>query len=42
MTRNMFKTLAAVLVAGSIGQAALSAPAYASGWVSVTFARGTI
>ncbi|MER8595829.1 MULTISPECIES: curlin [unclassified Mesorhizobium] len=40
MTRNMFKTLAAVLVAGSIGQAALSAPAYAGGWVSATFAPG--
>lgn len=38
MTRNMFKTLTAALVAGSIGQAALSAPAYAGGWVSVTFA----
>ncbi|MER8476075.1 curlin [Mesorhizobium sp. M1163] len=38
MTRNMFITLTAALVAGSIGQVALSAPAYAGGWVSVTFA----
>jgi hypothetical protein len=37
MTRNMFKTLIAALLAGSIGQAALSAPAYAGGWVSVTY-----
>ncbi|MER9581982.1 curlin [Mesorhizobium sp. M0276] len=42
MTRNTLKTLAAVLVAGSIGQAALSAPAYAGGWVSVTFAPGNV
>ncbi|UVK47799.1 curlin [Mesorhizobium sp. AR07] len=40
MTLNMFKTLTAALVAGSFGQAALSAPAYAGGWVSVTFAPG--
>ncbi|WP_214474941.1 curlin [Mesorhizobium sp. dw_380] len=38
MTFTLFKTLTAALVAGSIGQAALSAPAYAGGWVSVTFA----
>ncbi|TJW07612.1 MAG: curlin [Mesorhizobium sp.] len=38
MTRNMFKTLTAALVAGSIGQAPLSAPAFAGGWVSVTYA----
>ncbi|MER9020887.1 curlin [Mesorhizobium sp. M0898] len=38
MTRNMFITLTAALVAGSIGQVARSAPAYAGGWVSVTFA----
>lgn len=38
MTFTMFKTLAAALVAGSIGQTALSAPAYAGGWVSVTYA----
>jgi hypothetical protein len=38
MTLNMFKTLTAALVAGSIGQAALSAPAYAGGWVSATYA----
>ncbi|QND68755.1 curlin [Mesorhizobium loti] len=38
MARNMFHTLTAALVAGSIGQAALSAPAYAGGWVSATYA----
>jgi hypothetical protein len=38
MTRRMFKTLATALVAGSIGQAALSASAYAGGRVSVTYA----
>jgi major curlin subunit len=38
MTLNMFKTLTAALVAGSLGQAALSAPACAGGWVSVTYA----
>ncbi|MGX5830121.1 curlin [Mesorhizobium sp. 43Arga] len=38
MTRKMFKTLTAALVAGSFGQAALSAPAYAGGLLSVTFA----
>ena len=38
MTRNMFKSRTAALVAVSIGQAALSVPAYAGSWVSVTFA----
>ncbi len=38
MTRNMFKSLTAVLLAGTIGQAALSAPASAGGWISVTYA----
>jgi hypothetical protein len=38
MTRNMFKILTGAFVAGGIGQVALSAPAYAGGWVSVTYA----
>jgi hypothetical protein len=38
MTLNMFTTLTAAVVAGGIGQAALSAPAYAGGWVSVAYA----
>jgi len=38
----MLKTITAALVAGSIGQAALSAPAYAGGWVSVTHAPDNV
>ena len=38
MTRNMFKTLTAALVAGSIGQVALSTPTFAGGSVSMTYA----
>jgi hypothetical protein len=38
MTRNMFKTLTTALVAGSIGQLALSTPTFAGGSVSVTYA----
>ncbi|MDL2398145.1 curlin [Rhizobium mayense] len=38
MTRIMFKTLAAALLAGSIGQVALTAPAQAGGWISATYA----
>ena len=37
MIRKMSKTVTAALVA-SIGQAALSMPAYAGGWFSVTYA----
>jgi hypothetical protein len=37
MTRAVFKILTAALLAGSIGQAAVSAPAYAGGWASVTY-----
>ena len=40
MTCNMFKTLTAALVAGSIGQLALSTPTFAGGSVSVTYAPG--
>ncbi len=38
MTRNILNTLTAVLVAGSICQGPLSAPALAGGSVSVTYA----
>ncbi|MFB9981583.1 curlin [Mesorhizobium kowhaii] len=38
MAPNMFNTLAAALVAGSIGQGLLSLPAVAGGWVSATYA----
>ncbi|MQB46451.1 curlin, partial [Rhizobium sp. ICMP 5592] len=38
MTRTIFKTLIAALLAGSIGQAVLPADANAGGWLSVTFA----
>lgn len=38
MTHDMFKTLTAALVAGSVGQGALSAPALAGGRVFATYA----
>lgn len=38
MTRTIVRILTAALLAGSIGQAALSVPAYAGGRVSVSFA----
>ena len=38
MTPKMFKIITAALLAGSIGQAAMSVPAYAGGRVSVSFA----
>ncbi|NLS00743.1 curlin [Rhizobium sp. P38BS-XIX] len=38
MTRSMFKILTISLLAGSLGQAAVSLPAYAGGRISVNFA----
>jgi major curlin subunit len=38
MSRAVFKILTATLLAGSIGQAALTTPAHAGGWLSVTYA----
>lgn len=38
MTPKMFKIVTVALLAGSIGQAALSLPAYAGGRISVNFA----
>ncbi|MEF0941859.1 curlin [Rhizobium sp. BR 362] len=38
MTRKMFKIITATLLAGSIGQAAMSVPAHAGGRISVSLA----
>jgi len=38
MTRNLFKILAVTLLAGNLGQVALSAPAYAGGRISFNLA----
>ncbi|MBX5222925.1 curlin [Rhizobium sp. NLR8a] len=38
MTRNLFKILAITLLAGSLGQVAVSAPAYAGGRISLNLA----